>query len=80
MRLPPKPASPKVVVAPSSNKIELTRFQRFIRRMDSAGPKIVLERLKEEWQEPVSEDVDEEVCPAFKHLPETFADILPVGS
>ena len=60
MQLPPKPITTKVAMT-SSSTIELTRFQRFIRRMESAGPKIVLERLKEEWQDPVSDDVDEEV-------------------
>ena len=63
MQLPPKPTTAKVAVATNCSTVELTRFQRFIRRMESAGPKIVLERLKEEWQEPVSEDVDEEVGP-----------------
>lgn len=31
--------------------IELTHLQRNIRRMEAASPKIVLERLKEEWNE-----------------------------
>lgn len=61
MQLPPKPVTPKVAVAHSST-VELTRFQRFIRRMENAGPKIVLDRLKEEWQDPDGEDPDEEVC------------------
>lgn len=39
----------------------LTHFQRFIRRMESAGPKIILERLKEEWNDPVDEEADEEL-------------------
>lgn len=63
MQLPPRPVTSRVVVAHGSTT-ELTRFQRFIRRMESAGPKIVLDRLKEEWQEPVGEDLDEEVCPS----------------
>ncbi|CAO2650454.1 Nn.00g017460.m01.CDS01 [Neocucurbitaria sp. VM-36] len=62
MQLQPKSIITKVAVAPRSTTIELTRFQRFIRRMESAGPKIVLERLKEEWQDPVSDDVDEELA------------------
>jgi hypothetical protein len=56
--LAPKSATSPVAVAHSST-MELTRFQRFIRRMESAGPRVVLDRLKEEWQE--GEEVDEEV-------------------
>ncbi|OCL09979.1 hypothetical protein AOQ84DRAFT_338101 [Glonium stellatum] len=41
--------------------VELTHFQRFIRRMESAGPKIILDRLKEEWNDPVDEEADEEL-------------------
>lgn len=52
--------SPKTAVAHSST-VESSRFLRFIRRMESAGPKIVLDRLKEEWQEIAGEEVDEEV-------------------
>jgi hypothetical protein len=59
-----KPAV-KVAIAHSST-LELTRFQRFIRRMESAGPRIVLDRLMEEWEEPPDEPVDEEVCFAEK--------------
>jgi hypothetical protein len=51
----------KVAIAHSST-LELTRFQRFIRRMESAGPRIVLDRLKEEWDEPPDTTIDEEVC------------------
>lgn len=40
---------------------ELTRFQRFIRRMESAGPKIILDRLKEEWSNPVDEKMCDEM-------------------
>ena len=29
--------------------------------MESAGPKIILERLKEEWNDPVDEEADEEL-------------------
>jgi hypothetical protein len=29
--------------------------------MESAGPKIVLDRLKETWQDPAGEDLDEEL-------------------
>jgi hypothetical protein len=58
--LAPKPFVNKVAVAHSST-LELCRFQRFIRRMESAGPKIVLDRLKEEWEESPGEDADDEV-------------------
>lgn len=45
----------------SSSPTELTRFQRFIRRMESAGPKIILERVKEEWTNPVDEEAGDEM-------------------
>lgn len=38
---------------------ELSGFQRFIRRMDSASSKIILDRIKEDWS--AGGDVDEEV-------------------
>jgi hypothetical protein len=60
MHLAHKPSSKKVAVAHSST-LELNRFQRFIRRMESAGPRIVLDRLKEEWQASPGEEVDEQV-------------------
>lgn len=41
--------------------VELMRFQRFIRRMESAGPKIILDRVKEEWTNPVDEEACEEM-------------------
>lgn len=41
--------------------LELTRFQRFIRRMENAGPKVILDRLKEEWDEPNDEETNEEL-------------------
>lgn len=44
-----------------NSTMELTRFQRFIRRMESAGPKIILDRLKEEWHSPVDEEASEEL-------------------
>jgi hypothetical protein len=58
--LAPKAFVNKVAVAHSST-LELSRFQRFIRRMESAGPKIVLDRLKEEWDEAPGEDADDQV-------------------
>ncbi|KAH8730981.1 hypothetical protein GQ44DRAFT_605107 [Phaeosphaeriaceae sp. PMI808] len=45
-----------------NSNLNLTRFQRFIRRIERAGPKIVLERLKEDWEEPQGEDADEELA------------------
>jgi hypothetical protein len=58
--LPNIPAM-KETAASQSGPVELTRFQRFIRRMESAGPKIILERLKEEWTNPVDEEAGEEM-------------------
>jgi hypothetical protein len=34
-----------------SPQMELSHFQRSIRRMEAASPKIILERLKEEWMQ-----------------------------
>lgn len=45
---PPEPIDSKAFITQSST-IESNRFQRFIRRMENAGPRIVLDRLKEEW-------------------------------
>ena len=41
--------------------LELTRFQRFIRRMENAGPKVILDRLKEEWVETSDDEINEEL-------------------
>lgn len=60
MHLAPVPVVNKVAVAHSST-LELTRFQRFIRRMERAGPKIILERLREDWQEASGDEPDEQV-------------------
>jgi hypothetical protein len=60
MRLPPKRVANKAAIAHSSTN-DLTRFQRFIRRMEGAGPKIVLDRLKEDWQESLGDELDDEV-------------------
>lgn len=60
MQLAPIPVVNKVAVAHSST-LELTRFQRFIRRMERAGPKIILERLREDWQESSGEEPDEQL-------------------
>ncbi|KAF1837621.1 hypothetical protein BDW02DRAFT_645298 [Decorospora gaudefroyi] len=41
---------------------EPTRFQRFMHRMEGAGPKVILDRLKEDWQEGTGEGMDEELA------------------
>ncbi|KAF2856310.1 hypothetical protein T440DRAFT_384613 [Plenodomus tracheiphilus IPT5] len=48
--------------APSAqnNTLEPNRFQRFIRRMESASSKIVLDRLKEDWS--TGGEIDEELA------------------
>lgn len=61
-QLPPTPpAVLEGIAVAHSNLLELTRFQRFIRRMETAGPKVILDRLKEEWHDPVDEEADEEL-------------------
>jgi hypothetical protein len=45
----------------------MTHFQRFVRRMEGAGPRIILERLKEEWDEPVDRAMSDELQ-LEKHL------------
>ncbi|KAI2487533.1 hypothetical protein Ptr902_01666 [Pyrenophora tritici-repentis] len=42
--------------------MELSRFQRFIRRMEGAGPKVILDRIKEDWNQVASEEADEELA------------------
>ena len=44
-----------------------THFQRFVRRMESAGPRIILERLKEEWDAPGDRAMSDELQ-LEKHL------------
>jgi hypothetical protein len=62
IRMPPTtPVAPKVAAPRRSVSYECTRFQRFICRMENAGPKIILDRLKETWQDPTGEDYDEDV-------------------
>ncbi|KAL1792003.1 hypothetical protein ACET3X_009754 [Alternaria dauci] len=51
----------KKVTVTQGTTSELTRFQRFIRRMEGAGPKVILDRLKEDWQCNAGGDVDEEL-------------------
>ena len=60
-RLPSTPGDMGGIAVAHSSLLELTRFQRFIRRMESAGPKIILDRLKEEWHDPGDEEADEEL-------------------
>ncbi|KAH7095893.1 hypothetical protein FB567DRAFT_42935 [Paraphoma chrysanthemicola] len=61
VQLTPK-SSVKKVAAAHSSTLELTRFQRFIRRMESAGPKTILDRLQEEWHDNTGEEVDDELA------------------
>lgn len=59
----PRPLSDDTQAASSSR---LTHLQRHIRRMEAANPKIILERIREEWTE-----VDDTVCKELefeKHL------------
>ncbi|KAK7193766.1 hypothetical protein DPSP01_000320 [Paraphaeosphaeria sporulosa] len=58
--LPPTPVLNGITMAQNS-LLELTRFQRFIRRMESAGPKVILDRLKEEWDDQNDEETNEEL-------------------
>lgn len=44
-----------------------SHFQRFVRRMESAGPQIILERLKEEWDLPGDRAMSDELQ-LEKHL------------
>jgi len=75
----PRPTPTKVATAHSST-IELTRFQRFIRRMEGAGPKVILDRIKEDWNETTSEEADEEVCLACSQPWKMSAHHLLAGS
>ena len=59
--LPPMSGDLGGIAVAHSSLLELTRFQRFIRRMESAGPKIILDRLKEEWHDPGDEEADQEL-------------------
>lgn len=55
-----RPTPKKAAVAQNATP-DLGRFARFIRRMEGAGPKVILDRLKEDWQWSTGGDVDEEV-------------------
>lgn len=46
---------------------DASHFQRFVRRMEGAGPRIILERLKEEWDEPADLAMSQELH-LEKHL------------
>lgn len=59
--VPPTPENMGGIAVAHSSLLELTRFQRFIRRMESAGPKIILDRLKEEWHDPADEEAYHEL-------------------
>ncbi|KAL9072481.1 MAG: hypothetical protein Q9157_005083, partial [Trypethelium eluteriae] len=51
----------------SPTPLPLTYFQSFIRRMEHAGPRVVYDHLREEWQEPVDESSKFEIA-LEKHL------------
>jgi hypothetical protein len=59
--------SPEKVDHRRSHADMMTHFQRFVRRMEGAGPRIILERLKEEWDEPVDRAMSDELQ-LEKHL------------
>ncbi|QDS77075.1 hypothetical protein FKW77_007287 [Venturia effusa] len=46
---------------------DASHFQRFVRRMEGAGPRIILERLKEEWDDPADHAMSQELH-LEKHL------------
>ncbi|KAF1968660.1 hypothetical protein BU23DRAFT_260424 [Bimuria novae-zelandiae CBS 107.79] len=71
--LTPTPALVGIAIAHSS-LLELTRFQRFIRRMENAGPKVILDRLKEEWDDPSDEETNEEL-----HLEKRLWVLIPTS-
>lgn len=50
-----------------SPRLGLSHFQRFVRRMENAGPKIVLDRLTENWDESSDKATRDEV-ELEKHL------------
>lgn len=55
-----RPSSPATPASGSQNSaLVRTRFQRFIQRLESAGPQLVLDRLKESLQDPA--DLEEEM-------------------
>lgn len=54
----PKPKTNKAVA--HSGNIDTTRFQRFIGRLERAGPQIILSHLKEDSQRPPGREDDEE--------------------
>ncbi|KAG9387712.1 hypothetical protein A1F94_000604 [Pyrenophora tritici-repentis] len=63
MQLMPTPrTTPAKVATAHSSTMELSRFQRFIRRMEGAGPKVILDRIKEDWNQVASEEADEELA------------------
>jgi hypothetical protein len=66
IRISPTSTAAKAVANRNRNRNrnvshENTRFGRFLHRMENAGPKIVLDRLKETWQNPPGEDADEDM-------------------
>jgi hypothetical protein len=49
MQLRSRPTTSSKIAVARSSTLELTRFQRFIRRMESAGPRVVLDRLTKRY-------------------------------
>lgn len=49
------------VAATQNHAFVRTRFQRFIQRLENAGPQLVLDRLKETLQKPASLESEEDL-------------------
>jgi len=71
--------TPKKVAVAQNTTPDLGRFTRFIRRMEGAGPKVILDRLKEDWQWSTGGDVDEEVRVVVITLHRPFLIVETVG-
>jgi hypothetical protein len=48
--------------------------------MEGAGPKVILDRLKEDWQETTEAEVDEEVSRTSSYPQNCLTDAILVGS
>ncbi|UPX10927.1 uncharacterized protein EKO05_0001560 [Ascochyta rabiei] len=60
LRKPSAPRSSKIATT-QNHAFARTRFQRFIQRLESAGPQLVLDRLKEALQEPANQESEEDL-------------------
>jgi hypothetical protein len=60
-------SSPETASHRKSHTEMMSHFQRFVRRMEGAGPRIIMERLKEEWDEPSDRSMSDELQ-LEKHL------------